>query len=322
MQKAAEFCNNRTFCLHKCEKYLQISKIICNFVVGIENTLCIMSKYDELQVAEGVYVPNVGIKYPEDNPYEQLVQPKFTSHFVADENYPFIDDSFKSRFNNIVLVTLIVRLLMRIMLRVKMGLRYKGREILKKYKKELSGGAITIANHCFRLDCPCVLLTAKVPYNVKIPMFAPNFGTKDGFFMKTVGGIPIPEAEAGMVALKKFNEAFDEFHRRGYWIHIFPEAKRWDFYKPLRPFQKGAFTMAYKYDMPLLPCVITFRERTGIYKLFGPKELPLLQVEIGEPIFPDKTQPRAQEVTRLLETAHKQMEQMAGITHNPWPDTL
>lgn len=281
-----------------------------------------MTKYEELQVAEGVYVPNMGITYPEDNPYTQLVHPKFTSKFEVDENYPFVDDSFRAKFNNRVLVTTIVRIMMRIMLRVKMGLRYKGREILKKYKKEFANGAITIANHCYRLDCPCVLLTAKVPFDVKIPMFAPNFGTKDGFFMRTVGGIPIPEAEAGMAALKKFNEAFDEFHRRGYWMHIFPEAKRWDFYKPLRPFQKGAFTMAYKYDMPLLPCVITYRERTGIYRLFGPKDLPLLQCEIGEPIFPDKSQPRAQEVNRLLETAHKQMEQMAGITHNPWPDTL
>ena len=281
-----------------------------------------MSKYEQLKVAEGVYVPQVGITYPEENPYEQLVQAKFTSRFTVDENYPFVDDSFRARFNNVLLVTLIVRFLMRIMLRVKMGLRYKGRENLKKYEKELAGGAITIANHCFRLDCPCVLLAAKVPYNVKIPMFAPNFGTKDGFFMKTVGGIPIPEAEAGMTALKKFNEAFDEFHRRGYWMHIFPEAKRWDFYKPLRPFQKGAFTMAYKYGMPLLPCVITFRERTGIYRLFGEKNLPLLQVEIGEPILPDKSQPRAVEVNRLLETAHERMEKMAGITSNPWPSML
>lgn len=281
-----------------------------------------MSKYEELRVAEGVYVPQIGIQYPEDNPYEQLVHPKFTGKFVVDENYAFVDDSLRSRINTVVLVTLIVRFLLRIKLRVQMGLRYKGRENLKLYKKELSGGAITIANHCYRLDCPCVLLATKAPMNIKIPMFAPNFATKDGFFMKTVGGIPIPEAEAGMAALKKFNEAFDEFHRRGYWIHVFPEAKRWDFYKPLRPFQKGAFTMAYKYDMPLLPCVITYRERKGIFRLFGPKNLPLLQIEIGKPIIPDKSQPRAQEVNRLLETAHKQMEEMAGIVHNPWPVTL
>ena len=150
-------------------------------------------------------------------------------------------------------------------------------------------------------------------------MFAPNFSTKDNFFLRVVGGIPIPEADKGIAAIKKFNEAFDEFHRRGYWFHIFPEAARWDFYKPLRPFQKGAFTMAYKYGMPLLPCVITYRERTGIYRLFAKKEIPLLQVEIGEPIFPDKTQARGQEVERMRTEAHLRMERMAGILHNSWP---
>lgn len=77
--------------------------------------------------------------------------------------------------------------------------------------------------------------------------------------------------------------------------------------------------MAYKYGMPLLPCVITYRERTGIYRLFAKKEIPLLQVEIGEPIFPDKTQPRGQEVERLRTEARQRMERMAGITRNPWP---
>ena len=31
-----------------------------------------MKKYEELQVAEGVYVPQMGINYPEDNPYEHM----------------------------------------------------------------------------------------------------------------------------------------------------------------------------------------------------------------------------------------------------------
>jgi 1-acyl-sn-glycerol-3-phosphate acyltransferase len=90
-------------------------------------------------------------------------------------------------------------------------------------------------------------------------------------------------------------------------------------YKPLRPFQKGAFTMSYKYKKPILPCVITYRERKGIFRLFGPKSLPLLTVTIGEPLIPDTTQPRKQEVERMRAQAHEQMLNIAGITHNPWP---
>lgn len=276
-------------------------------------------RYTALETEPQVYIPDVGIDYPEDNPYERLYQPVYDRQVIVDEHYPYIDQSLKFRFLNWSMWKLLLQCGLRIKLRVQMGLRYKGRENLKRYKDVLQGGAITIANHMYRLDCPCVLLAVKARHTTRTPMFAPNFSTKDNFFLRVVGGIPIPPKEAGMAALKRFNEAFDEFHRRGCWFHIFPEAARWDFYKPLRPFQKGAFSMAYKYNMPLLPCVITYRRRTGIYRLFAPKNVPLLQVEIGEPILPDKNNPRGQEVERLREQAHRTMERMAGIVHNSWP---
>lgn len=276
-------------------------------------------RYQDLATEKNVYIPDVGIDYPEDDPYARLYKPVYDRNVVVDANYPYLNNSLKYRFFNWSMWGLLLKFGLGLKLRIQMGLRFKGRENLKKYKDVLSGGAITIANHMYRLDCPCVLLAVKAKHTTRIPMFAPNFSTKDNFFLNVVGGVPIPPKEAGITAIKKFNEAFDEFHRRGYWFHIFPEAARWDFYKPLRPFQKGAFSMSYKYNMPLLPCVITYRERTGIYRLFGKKSLPLLQVEIGTPIIPDRTAPRGQEVERLREEAHHTMERMAGITHNSWP---
>lgn len=278
-------------------------------------------QYEQLQVAKGEYIPQPALDYPQENPFERTLFPVFDRELAIDENYPYIDDSPKSRFLIRLAYLFILKICLNIMLHVKMGLRIRGREVLKKHKEGLKNGAITIANHVFRLDCPCVLLAVRAKHTTRIPMFAPNFRTKDSFFLRIVGGIPIPEAEAGMSAMKKFNEAFDEFNRRGWWFHIFPEACRWDMYKPLRPFQKGAFTMSYKYGKPLLPCVITYRERKGIFRLFGPKNLPLLTVTIGEPIYPDTTQPRKVEVERLRGIAHAQMQQMAGIVHNPWPTT-
>ena len=276
-------------------------------------------QYEQLRVKEGEYIPQPAMDYPQDNPFARTLFPKYTKQLAIDDKYPYLNDSVGYKFNLYLGYYVFLHLLLRIKLRVQMGLRIRGREVLKKHKEGLKNGAITIANHVYRLDCPCVLIAVNRTHNTRIPMFAPNFRTKDGYFMGIAGGIPIPEAEAGMSAMKKFNEAFDEFHRRGWWFHIFPEACRWDMYKPLRPFQKGAFTMSYKYDKPLLPCVITYRERKGIFRLFGPKELPLLTVTIGEPIYPDTTQARKTEVERLRNVAHAQMQQMAGITHNPWP---
>ena len=278
-------------------------------------------RYKDLVVKPGVYVPDAGIDYPEQDPVTRLFHAEQDREFVVDENYPFIDDRLSWRLEQKYWGwPFILHFLVGFLnLQCKYGLRIEGREWLKKYEKELAGGAISLGNHCAPTDCPAIILAIKGKSTVKIPMFTPNFRTKNQYLMRLIGGVPIPEPEAGLSAMKKFNQAFDTFHERGYWFHIFPEAAQWQYYKPLRPFQKGAFTMAYKYNMPLVPCVVTYRKRTGLYLLTGKREEPLFTVKIGEPIFPDTTQPRKDEVERLRNLAFERMLELAGIEHNTWP---
>ena len=279
-------------------------------------------RYEDLKVTPGTYVPPVTTDYPEDNPYEGMYKPVYDRDFPnVDATYPYVDDTWQNKLRIWYGYHVMLRLL-GLILRFKYGLRFVGLENVRKYRKQLEGGAITISNHCYRHDCASVLYGLRAKSNTRIPMFAPNFRTKDQFYLCIVGGIPIPAPEEGLSAMKAFNAAFDEFHRRGYWFHIFPEAKRWDWYKPLRPFQKGAFTMSYKYNMPILPCAIVYRPRTGICRWFGPKDEPLTCVVYGEPIFPDTTAPRAAETERLLNETHQTICQLAGIEHNTWPSSL
>ena len=281
-------------------------------------------RYIDLKVVPGTYVPPVKMDYPEDDPYVGLYKPVYDRDYPAiDANYPYVDDSWRNKLR-LFWAAWVVLPLLGLILRVKYGLRWTFEEPLSKYKKELANGAITVANHCYRHDCASVLTAlGGIRFkHLRIPMFAPNFRTKDQFYLRIVGGIPIPEADGGLSAMKAFNAAFDEFHRRGYWFHIFPEAKRWDWYKPLRPFQKGAFTMAYKYRMPIIPCAVTYRERKGIWRLFGSADEPLITVVVGAPIFPDETAPRAAETERLLNETHETICRLAGIEHNTWPSQL
>ena len=290
-------------------------------------------RYENLKVTEGTYVPPVTTDFPEDDPYVGLYQPVYDRDFPAvDANYPYYDESFKNRYRQFCAYIFILRVL-GVILRIKYGLRWKmegdkcwSRNSLimrwRLHKYDLSRGAITVSNHCYRHDAASVLNAVHASYHTRIPMFAPNFRTKDQYFLLRVGGIPIPEADGGLSAMKAFNAAFDAYDKKGYWFHIFPEAKRWDWYKPLRPFQKGAFTMAYKYNKPILPCAITYRPRTGIWRLFGPKDEPLTQVTIGAPIYPDTTKPRAAETERLLNETHQTICRLAGIEQNTWPSSL
>lgn len=290
-------------------------------------------RYQDLKVTPGTYVPPVKLNYPEDDPYVGMYKPVYDRDFrEVDASYPYFDESFSNR-RLMFLGYLFVLQPLGWILRLKYGLRWRiegetkwrrtscgVRRWLRQF--DLSRGAITIANHCYRHDCASVLTTFHASTRTRIPMFAPNFRTKDQIYLRIVGGVPIPAPEAGLSAMKAFNAAFDQYNEKGYWFHIFPEAKRWDWYKPLRPFQKGAFTMAYKYNKPILPFAVTYRPRTGLWRLFGPKDEPLTQVIIGAPIYPDTTQPRAAEVERLLNETHATICRLAGIEHNTWPSQL
>ena len=290
-------------------------------------------RYIDLKVTEGTYVPPVTTDFPEDDPYVGLYKPVYDRDFPAvDATYPYFDESLYNRVRSWLGYLFVLRPL-GFMLRIKYGLRWKveGQKrwsrcpwTVRKWLKQfdLSRGAITVANHCYRHECASVLNTFHANYHTRIPMFAPNFKTKDQFFLTLVGGIPIPEPDAGLSAMKAFNAAFDEYNKLGYWFHIFPEAKRWDWYKPLRPFQKGAFTMAYKYNKPILPFAVTYRPRTGLWRLLGPKDEPLTQVTVGAPIYPDTTKPRAVETERMLKLTHETICRLAGIEHNTWPSSL
>lgn len=277
---------------------------------GIDNI-----KYREMEVEPGVFLPDIDIEYPETDSTERIAPVRYDGRTVVlDENYPYLDKSFHYRFNHFLNRTLLC-CVVRWMNRVRYGLKIEGRENLKPYKKQLENGAMTVCNHVYRWDLACVM-DAIGMRRLWFPIYGEHMRGKDMWFMHYLGGIPVPETRAGM---RPFDAAFDEFHRRKEWLHVFPEASSWRYYAPIRSFKKGAFSMAYKYNIPVIPFVLTYRPRTGIYKLFDKPDVPLLTVHVGTPILTDGSAPRKAEISRLLNEAHAQMVKMAGIVKNPWP---
>ena len=275
--------------------------------------------HPDLKVKAGEYIPPQVIDYPRDDPYAHLVKVEKSASspdaYVFDETYPYLDDSFRFKCNHL-LNDLGKWLLVSPWNRIKYGLRIKDRKVLKPYREQLKNGAVCICNHVYIFDALSVCRAVRWLRRMWIPMYAKHFNGVFGWVLRYMGGIPVAETVAGM---RKFNEAFDEFHRRGEWILVFPEEVRWNYYKPIRPFRKGAFTMAYKYNVPIIPFVITYRERKGLYRLFGKKSEPLMTLTVGEPLLPDRTRTRKEEVDGMRIKLHAQMERMAGILENPWP---
>ena len=273
--------------------------------------------YHDFKVREGVYVPEPTADFPGDNPFMRMTPIRGkTKDIKFDDTYPYLDKSpkFKIWHSLIYLATWIAAFLVN---RIRFGIKIEGRKKIRQNRKLFTNGLITVCNHVHRWDMICVLQAMRY-HKAWIPMYAQAFNGKDEFLMKHIGGIAIPDTFSG---LRKFDQAMDELHAKKQWIHVFPESCSWYHYAPLRPFTAGAFNMAYKYALPVLPLVISFRPRTGWRKIFS-QDGPLLTIHVGDPIVCDPNMPRKEEVARLRDLAHKNMLDMAGIVSNPWPSNF
>lgn len=273
--------------------------------------------YRNFKVKEGVYVPEPQEEFSGDKPFTRMAPIRGDLKDIKfDGTYTYLDKSLKFKIWHLLiyLTTWFVAFPLN---RIRYGLKIEGREKIRKNKEILANGMMTVCNHVHRWDMICVMQAMRYR-KAWIPMYAQPFRGKDGFLMKNIGGIAIPEEQSG---LRAFDQALDELHANKQWIHIFPESCSWKFYVPLRPFKIGAFNMAYRYSLPIMPLVISFRPRTGWRKLFSKNE-PLLTIHVGDPIVPDLNTPRKKEAERMRELAHKTMLKMAGIVSNPWPSGI
>ena len=71
------------------------------------------------------------------------------------------------------------------------------------------------------------------------------------------------------------------------------------------------FKYAVSFDRPILPITFSFRPRKGLWKLLG--KSPLVDLNIGDPIFRDRTLPQPAAARKMQEEAYHIMQAMNGI---------
>lgn len=264
-------------------------------------------------VKDGVYIPDTGFVFPE-KPNTPVQNPKIVYDTDFEHNYPFLDKSLYGRWNNFIIYAGIFTLVFPLHI-LRYGLKIKGKENIRKNRKLFKNGAMTVSNHTYSWDFLAVCQAVKFR-RMWFPLRALQAKSKQRFLVRGAGGIPIPET---ISAMKRFNQAFDYLHSKKKWIHVFPEACRWDFYEPIRPFNRGAFKMAHRYDIPVIPMAISYRKPSGIYKLLKIKH-PLITLTIGTPIVPGNTpgETRNEVCDNMRQDAFNQIVEMAGIIKNKW----
>lgn len=262
-----------------------------------------------------MFVPNTDrYSFPEDTSGHYL-EVKMDRGIVFDKNYPYVDYSKGFAFKRFW-VRLLLRLIVFPMAKIRLGIRIKGKCNLKRYKDLLTNGAVTIANHVHMWDYICVM---KALHNFKwtyLLSWDKNVNGESGPLVRMVGGIPIPEND--LEAQVAFNKAIKKLLEEKNFLHIYAEGSMWEYYTPIRPFKRGAASIAIKNNVPLLPMAFSYRKPNWIRrKIF--KQLALFQLNIGEPLLPNPDLEKTAQIDDLTIRAHEAVNYLAGFEKSVYP---
>lgn len=253
--------------------------------------------------------------YPEntDGHYLDVVE---KTHYVFDENYPYIDKSKKFRRKQFW-VRVLLRTIVFPMAKIRFGLKIKGRKNLKIYKDDLSHGVISVSNHIHLWDY-IFLMKAVRPRKTNVLVWSPNVNGPSGGSVRLVGGIPIPEnnLKATMVYYNAIEKLINEENG---WLQLYAEGSMWEYYAPIRPFKRGSSFFAIQFNKPVMPIGYSYRKPTWIRKhIFH--QAARITVNIGEPIYPDNSiMDKNERELDLTKRVHKRICELVGIENNIYP---
>ena len=223
-----------------------------------------------------------GLKFDYPSEYDQhMIAPKQTRDVKFTTDYPYYNKNFFFRFLQTLMQILFVIIVFPVNW-IRYGTRVINKKVLRKYKKELKDGYVTVCNHVYDWDYLSVrnVFPFKKGYML---VWKNNHNRSLGKTMRAVGSVPVPDNFDGIIGMTRgVNDLLQE-HK---WLHVYPEQAMWYYYQDLRPFKKGTFTFACRNDKPVIPLAISFRPAKGIRKLWK-KNYPLTNISVGEPIFPD-----------------------------------
>ena len=185
--------------------------------------------------------------------------------------------------------------------REKRKKRFLIKEIIGAENLNTEGGAILTANHFSPLDSFIVHRTFDVSrrrglfYRVIKESNYTSFPGFYGFLMRNCNTLPL---SSNIATMRKFLRGVDPALKNGDCVLVYPEQSMWYNYRKPRPMKLGAFEMAARADVPVVPCFITMEDSEYI----GADGCPIQAhtVHVGAPIYPDKSLHRKDRAERMM----------------------
>ena len=110
-----------------------------------------------------------------------------------------------------------------------------------------------------------------------------NFPGFYGFLFRNCDTLPL---SSNRNTMKAFMKSVEEILKKGDFILIYPEQSLWWNYKKPKPLKDGAFRLASRNDVPVIPIFITMQDSN----ILGEDGFFIQEyiVNIGQPIYPDE----------------------------------
>lgn len=185
------------------------------------------------------------------------------------------------------------------------GLRIEGRSNLKRASQR---GCILVSNHSLYLD-PAILIHTLLPRRAYyIALKSHFYHPLGGPILRLMGGIPVPgraEMRTGENTLRRVLES-------GHCVHLFPEGEMKHLNQEIAPFKAGAFYLAARLGVPVVPITLVHRPRRVFGKVLSRRFIRVRSI-VGEPVEPRKG---------ASESDREVAARIAGMVHKTMTETI
>ena len=179
--------------------------------------------------------------------------------------------------------------------------------------KQVKTGAMITCNHFNPFDCFTIESVFRLTEQAKNQKLYKviregnytNFPGLYGFLFRNCDTLPL---SSNIDTMKEFMNAVEKILQRGDYILIYPEQSLWWNYKKPKPLKDGAFKIAVKNNVPIIPIFITMEDSDQI----GPDGFPIQEytVHILEPIYLDKSLSNKENVEKMNEKNFQDWKQV------------
>ena len=214
----------------------------------------------------------------------EIGDPKIDEDFINDKVYNY-DIFKKSPINKIK------NIFARRIINNYVSMFNKETEIIGLENIEnIDTGAIITSNHFSPKDStPIIYCMKKIgkykKFNIVITQNNLAMDGQFGFIMNYFNTIPLSDNKE--YTEKKFMPAIEKLLKKNHMILIYPEQEMWFNYRKVRNLKPGAYHLAAKYKVPIIPCFVEIKTIKGKYDADGFNELKFV-LHIMKPIYPDK----------------------------------